>query len=128
MVELDDGERLFPTILFTNGAAVLGNQLYHTAMLLLLQHRPRTIRNPYGRSLVMSPLWHAQRSCGISLNNDGQDCWDFSLVASFYVAAKGMSYGPQHQAILDGFERVADLTGWDLSSLTANLKETWQPD
>ncbi|KAF4494454.1 Transcriptional regulatory pro-1 [Fusarium agapanthi] len=40
MLETEDGEQLFPLVLFTNGAAILANQLYHTSTLLLLQNRP----------------------------------------------------------------------------------------
>ena len=40
MPEMEGEESLFPVVLFTNGAAVLANQLYHTAMLLLLHMMP----------------------------------------------------------------------------------------
>ncbi|KAL5001775.1 hypothetical protein BDV10DRAFT_203332 [Aspergillus recurvatus] len=47
-------ERPFPTVLYANGAAISGNQLYHTCALLLLQRKPKTL------SLVRRPpLWIA---------------------------------------------------------------------
>jgi hypothetical protein len=130
MVELeaDDKGQLFPFIIFTNGAAALSNQLYHTSMLLLLQNRPRTLRREKGTSLSMSPLWHAQRVCGISLNNDSRYSWDFSLVASFYVAAKRMTYEPQQRIILDGIDRIATITGWNLDGLATQLGRAWQTE
>jgi hypothetical protein len=128
MFEHDETDQLFPLILFTNGSAILANQLYHTAMLLLLQNRPRTLRQERGRSTNMSPLWHAQRICGICLNNDSRSSWDFSLVGSMYFAAKRMTYGPQQLAILTGVNRISDITGWDLSSVSAQLKHDWQSD
>lgn len=128
MLELDENDQLFPLILFSNGAATLANQMFHTAMLLLLQNRPRTLLNEHGRSVTTSPLWHAQRICGISLNNDSRNSWDFSLIGSLYVGAKRMTYEPQQQAIVAGIDRISGITGWDLSSLTAGLLQEWQPD
>lgn len=128
MLEMDESDQLFPQVLFTNGAAVLANQIYHTSMLLLLQNRPRTLQNEHGRSTSMSPLWHAQRICGISLNNDSKANWDFSLVASFYLAAKRMTYEPQQRAILSGVDSIAAITGWNVSGLSTQLLGEWQPD
>ncbi|KAG5784612.1 hypothetical protein H9Q73_001755 [Fusarium xylarioides] len=128
MLETEDGEQLFPLVLFTNGSAILANQLYHTSMLLLLQNRPRTLPKEHGRNVYLSPLWHAQRICGISLNNDTRTNWDFSLLASFYFAAKRMTYEPQQHAILRGIDRIGSLTGWNVNSLSAQLMHEWQPD
>ncbi|PNP82944.1 hypothetical protein FNYG_03266 [Fusarium nygamai] len=128
MLEAEDGEQLFPLVLFTNGSAILANQLYHTSMLLLLQNRPRTLPKGHGRNIYLSPLWHAQRICGISLNNDTRTNWDFSLLASFYFAAKRMTYEPQQHAILRGIDRIGSLTGWNVLSLSAQLMHEWQPD
>ena len=128
MLEIEENDQLFPLILFTNDVAVLANQLYHASMLLLLQNRPRTLQNEHGRSIFMSPLWHAQRICGISLNNDSRENWDFSLVASLYLAAKRMTYEPQQQAILRGIERIGSITGWNLNALAMQLVQEWRPD
>lgn len=123
-------DQLFPLILFTNPAAIMANQLYHTAMLLLLQHKPKTVgaASGLGRSASMSPLWHAQKICGISINNDDINSWDFSLVASFYLAAKGMTYVPQQEVITRRVEKIATMTGWNLSSLLPRLRQIWHPD
>ncbi|OIW31512.1 hypothetical protein CONLIGDRAFT_677984 [Coniochaeta ligniaria NRRL 30616] len=122
----------FPTILFATGAAVLANQLYHTAMLLLLSRKPRSWRmaHPLPASLAagstaQSPLWHAQRACGIALNNDRRDCWDPCLVASLLVAARGMTHEEQQAAVLSGLARIADVTRWRLAGVVEELKREW---
>ncbi|KAL0943376.1 C6 zinc finger domain-containing protein [Colletotrichum truncatum] len=127
MVEIDGGgdDNLFHIILFTNGAAVFANQLYHTAMLLLLQNKPRTLQAAGKKSSSMSPLWHAQRVCGIALNNDRRDSWDLCLVASLYLAAQRMTYEPQQRAILECLERVKSLTGWDVDGFSSKVREDW---
>jgi hypothetical protein len=125
MAEMEGEESLFPVVLFTNGAAVLANQLYHTAMLLLLQSRPRTLQAASRKSSAASHLWHAQRVCGICLNNDRRDSWDLCLVASLYLAAQRLTYEPQQRAILDCLNRVRIITGWDLSNFAVELQETW---
>ncbi|KAK3938180.1 hypothetical protein QBC46DRAFT_441361 [Diplogelasinospora grovesii] len=136
MVELDvepnphpsNQALLFPKILFTNGAALLANQLHHTAMMLLLKNKPRTLSLQPRRSPALSALWHARRICGIALHNDRRECWDPSLVASLYVTAQGMTYEPQQREILRLFKRIGDLTGWHLPAecFAAELCRGWE--
>ncbi|KAL1965276.1 hypothetical protein VTN77DRAFT_5878 [Rasamsonia byssochlamydoides] len=131
MLELDSRDRMidgnFPVILFTNGAGIFGNQLYHTAMLLLLLNKPRTARvdDSHSRPSVISPLWHAQRICSIALHNDRRECWDLCLLASFLVAARRMRHESQQQEILHGFARIKSLTGWDVGELLNDLRQEW---
>lgn len=126
MAEIDSDEALFPVVMLTNGAAVLANQLYHTAMLLLLQSKPRTLQAVAGKtSMASSPLWHARRVCGIALNNDRRDMWDLSLVASLYVAAQRMTYEPQQHAILEYFDRIRVITSWNVDAFATRLRQDW---
>ncbi|SPO06980.1 uncharacterized protein DNG_09674 [Cephalotrichum gorgonifer] len=126
MVEVDGKQDAFPTLLFTNGAGLLANQIYHTAMLLMLQNRPRTIKLPGVRmSSAMSSLWHARRVCGIALANDSRECWDPSLVASFVVASRGMTHSAQHLLLLNKLREIGRLTGWKVDHYRAVLMEEW---
>jgi len=118
-----DGE--FPMLLFTNGAASLCNQIYHTAMLILLQCKPRTILLGKLHSLALSPLWHAQRICGIAINNDRRECWDPCLLASFLVAARHMTHEYQQREILQAYYRIHNITGWDIGEYLTQLREYW---
>ncbi|KAK9789091.1 hypothetical protein SCARD494_09290 [Seiridium cardinale] len=126
MVEIEIADDGYPMILFTSGAAVFGNQLYHTAMFLLLRHKPRTVVLPSRhRSSTMSSLWHARRICGIALNNQRRECWDMSLVASLLVAARTMTHEAQHEALLAGINKVEQLTGWNLETSRDILRADW---
>jgi hypothetical protein len=120
-----ESDSSFPTILFTNGAGIFGNQLYHTAMLLLLLDKPRTVRLTYLLPFVLSPLWHAQCICSISLNNDRRECWDPCLLATFLFAAKRMTHEFQQQDILHGLNRIQRLTGWNIREHVSELQEKW---
>ncbi|PYH70482.1 uncharacterized protein BO88DRAFT_424701 [Aspergillus vadensis CBS 113365] len=122
--QLAQAESGFPLLLFANGTGVFCNQLYHTAMLLLLQCKPRTTMLGL-QSITLSPLWHSQRICGIALNNDRRESWDPCLIASFLVAARRMTHESQQQEILEGFERVRDITGWKLDGYLTQLREDW---
>ncbi|KAL3262840.1 hypothetical protein ABHI18_002348 [Aspergillus niger] len=122
--QLPRAESGFPLLLFANGTGAFSNQLYHTAMLLLLQCKPRTALLGL-QSITLSPLWHSQRICGIALNNDRRESWDPCLIASFLVAARRMTHESQQQEILEGFERVRDITGWDLGDYMTQLREDW---
>lgn len=115
----------FSLVLFTNGAGVFSNQLYHTAMLMLLQDKPRTVQLTDFQSSVLSQLWHARHICSIALNNDRRDWWDPCLLASSLMAARYMTHESQQQEILQGFERIRNLTGWDISRSLDVLCEEW---
>lgn len=132
-LETDDQEpgrgQGFPVVLFANGAGVFANQLYHTAMLLLLHGRPRTAPMADFNYATMSSLWHARRICSIALNNERRECWDPCLVASFLMAARRMTHESQQQEIVRGFERIRKVTGWDASGLLQDLRAEWEvPD
>lgn len=121
-----ESENDFPSIVFTSGAALLANQLYHTGMLLLLQSKPRFVEKPMSNSSSMSILWHAHRICGIAIQNDGRSTWDPSLVASLIVAARTVTHRSQHDAVVGTLEAVQSLTGWEISRHIDELKSEWR--
>ncbi|OGM48484.1 hypothetical protein ABOM_002525 [Aspergillus bombycis] len=131
MVEIDARDQVlnqgseFPLLLFANGAGTFSNQIYHTAMLLLLQCKPRTALLNHPQSPVLSPLWHAYRICGIALNNDTRESWDPCLLASLLLAAKHMTHESQQQEILQGFDRIREITGWGTGEYLSHLQEEW---
>ncbi|KAJ5971491.1 uncharacterized protein N7479_001409 [Penicillium vulpinum] len=131
MLELEMDDQLagpeisFPVVLFANGAGLFGNQLYHTAMLILLRNRPRTARIADFHSVAMSPLWHAQRICSIALHNDRQECWDPCLLASFLLAARRMTHESQQHEVVRGFDRIRTVTGWNTNNCLQSLRTEW---
>jgi hypothetical protein len=124
VIELNDGKRAFQVIYFTSGAATFANQLYHTAMMLILAHKPRTMQLDQRRTPSLSQLWHAQRICSIAINNNRFECWDPCLLASFYVAARQMTHESQHKAVLHGYEHIRTL-GWLVDDFVDQLKKEW---
>ncbi|KAK4234063.1 hypothetical protein C8A03DRAFT_18972, partial [Achaetomium macrosporum] len=129
MVELEhdcnNERRLFPAILFSSGAAIFANQFYHTAMLILLQRKPRTTLLGIRSSSLLSPLWHVQRICGTALNNDRRECWDPCLAASLHLAARGITYEPQQREVLRAFKSIEALTSWDMGYFSTDLHVRW---
>lgn len=124
IIELNDGKNQFPVIYFTNGTATFANQLYHTSMMIILAHKPRTVQLEQRRTPSLSQLWHAQRICSIAINNNRGECWDPCLLASFYVAARQMTHESQQKAVLHGFEHVGTL-GCLVHSFVDRLKQEW---
>ncbi|KAL7936546.1 hypothetical protein V8C35DRAFT_236178 [Trichoderma chlorosporum] len=124
VIELGSEGSPFPVIYFTSGAATFANQLYHTSMMLILAHKPKTLQLDQRRSPSLSQLWHAQRICGIAINNDRCECWDPCLLASFYRGAQRMTHESQHREILLGFDHISTL-GWRVGSFVERLKEAW---
>ncbi|SPO00377.1 related to C6 transcription factor [Cephalotrichum gorgonifer] len=111
----------FPTILFSNPAAISGNQLYHTATVLMLQHKPRQISlEPKPRSI----LWHARRIVGISESNGHHGCWTNSL-QPLWIAGKLFSSPEEHKVVLELLERIERQSGWATTWRAQDLKEWW---
>ncbi|KAF2492524.1 hypothetical protein BU16DRAFT_465941 [Lophium mytilinum] len=113
--------RPFPTLLFGNGPAVSGNQLYHTAALLMLQKRPRSTK------LLKKPrsiLWHARQICAISISNTHHGCWT-NAIQPLWIAGQVMSHPSEHKAILEAYERIEHETGWGTKWRMDDLKEYW---
>lgn len=117
--DLAFGSHPFPTALFGNGAAISGNQLYHTAALLSIQKKPHGIPKP-SRSI----LWHARQICAISLSNNHHGCWT-NCIQPLWIAGQVMSHPSEHKAILEIYSRIEKETGWGATWRADDLKEYW---
>ncbi|KAL4971023.1 transcription factor domain-containing protein [Aspergillus stella-maris] len=118
------GEKAFPTVLYANGAAISGNQLYHTCALLLLQRKPKTL------SLARRPksvLHHARQICAISASNAHHGCWTNAL-QPLWIAGKVMSHYSEHGAIIETLNRIERETGWATAWRVDDLREFWGDD
>ena len=121
----------FPTILFTSWAGLSTNIIYHTAMFLLLDHRPRT--GPKDDSFPLdtgaayvSPIWHARRICGIALSSDlrYRPCWDPCMIAAFTLVARRMTHPDQQTELLKCVQGMK-ASGWRVDGLTTSLRRDW---
>ncbi|KAG6366711.1 hypothetical protein INS49_000890 [Diaporthe citri] len=114
-------ERPFPILLFSNPSAISGNQMYHTAALLMLQRIPRSTRLPPG---TRSMLWHARRICAISISNTDHACWT-NCIQPLWIAGRIMSNPSEHRAILKTYELIEKETGWGAKWRADDLRTFW---
>lgn len=111
----------FSRILFSNPAAISGNQMYHTASILMLQMRPPgACLSRKSRSL----LWHARRVCAISISNTHHGCWT-NCIQPLWIAGQVMSHPAEHHAILSTYERIEKETGWGANWRAKDLQTIW---
>lgn len=111
----------FPTVLYSNPAGISGNQLYHTAAMLMLQTKPSSLRldqKPH------SILWHARQICGISMSNDHHGAWTNSI-QPLWIAGQWMSHPSEHQAIADLLKKIEKESGWRTTWRVEDLQEFW---
>jgi hypothetical protein len=111
----------FPKILHSNPAAMSGSQLYHTASILMLRHKPS------GATITPKPhsiFWHARQICGISLSNDHHGAWT-NAIQPLWIAGQWMSHESEQKAILELLERIEKETGWGTKWRAEDLKEFW---
>jgi hypothetical protein len=116
-----DPPRPFPTVLYPNPPAIAGNQLYHTAALLMLKHKPASL---HLSQKPRSMLWHARQICAISISNGNHACWTNST-QPIWIAGQLMSHSSEHKAILELYERVERETGWSTKWRANDLIEYW---
>lgn len=113
----------FPTVLYSNPAAISGNHFAHTAAILMLQRKPRDLALRKVRSI----LWHARQICGIALSNDHHGAWT-NTVQPIWIAGKLMSHPQEHDAIVCLLQRIERETGWATQWRIDDLMEHWGDD
>ncbi|KAI1758439.1 hypothetical protein F4782DRAFT_478133 [Xylaria castorea] len=132
LVELENPEDTFPTVIFTSGAGISSNTVYHTAMFLLFSNKPQSASfDEQGRELEvdatqMLPHWHAHRICGIAINSEPEytNCWDPVMIAAFSLVARRMMHRSQQYDILNCLNRIK-ATGWQIDGLIDKLRGEW---
>jgi hypothetical protein len=111
----------FPKILYSNPAAISGNQLYHTASILMLQHKPPNITiTPKPQSIFK----HARQVCAISISNGHHGAWT-NAIQPLWIAGQWMSHPSEQKAILRLLDRIESETGWGTKWRAEDLKEFW---
>ncbi|EAZ62980.2 fungal transcriptional regulatory protein [Scheffersomyces stipitis CBS 6054] len=113
----------FPGLLFLNGPAISSNQLYHMAIILLSQNKPRLLKVKPSRS-VKSNIWHAKQICAISLHNTHHGCWNNAL-QPLWIAGKLLSSEEEHTIILNLLDKIESTTGWQMNFRARDLKRFW---
>ena len=114
-------ESPFPKILYSNPAAISGNQLYHTAAILMLRHKPSSLTlTPKPNSI----FWHARQVCGISMSNDHHGAWT-NAIQPLWIAGQWMSHESEQKAILQLLEKIETQSGWSTKWRAEDLKEFW---
>lgn len=112
----------FPQIMFAHWAGISSNQLYHTACILLLQTRPRSLRPASGPR--MSTVWHAKCICGISFTNPHQGCLN-NAIQPLWIAGRLLSHRQEHALVARLIRSIESMTGWATCWRIADLESTW---
>ncbi|RHZ43904.1 putative C6 transcription factor [Aspergillus thermomutatus] len=117
------GDQIFPDILFAHWAAISGNQLYHTACIMMLQMKPANtpLLSPSPHS---SPVWHARRVCGISLTNPHSGNL-INAIQPLYIAGKLLSHRSEHLEVARLFKKIETSTGWGALWRLRDLERAW---
>jgi hypothetical protein len=104
------GGQLFPEIFFAQWAAISGNQLYHTACILMLEIK--SVELKVQTSLPeFSAVWHARRVVAISLTNPHRGCLN-NAIQPLYVAGKLLSHRSEHVVVANIINTIEITTGW----------------
>lgn len=100
----------FPEIFFAHWAAISGNQLYHTACIMMLEVIPsgRMLQTPTPH---FSSVWHARRVCGISITNPHSGS-RINAIQPLYVAGRILTHRSEHIIIARLVKSIEKTTGW----------------
>ncbi|KAG0652303.1 transcription activator AMTR1 [Hyphodiscus hymeniophilus] len=119
-------EQIFPEILFAHWAAISGNQLYHTACIMMLEIKPDD-RLTQPLMPQYSAIWHARRVCGISITNP-HSASRINAIQPLYVAGKLFSHRSEHLIIARLVKTVERTTGWGSMWRLKDLERAWGYD
>jgi hypothetical protein len=113
----------FPQIFFAHWAAISGNQLYHTACIMMLEVKP------HGRGLPplapnFSTVWHARRVCGISITNPHSGS-RINAIQPLYIAGKILSHRSEHIIVAKLIRSIEKTTGWGAVWRLKDLERAW---
>ena len=115
--------QLFPEIFFAQWAAISGNQLYHTACILMLEIQSGEMK--LQPSLAQfSAVWHARRVIGISLTNPHRGCLN-NAIQPLYVAGKLLSHRTEHDVVANIINTIERTTGWGARWRLKDLERAW---
>lgn len=120
IIEFDSSP--FPEVLYDNGPAISSNQLYHMAIILLYEVKPRGFK--IDMKAFKPATWHAKQVCAISIHNDHHGCWNNS-VQSLYVAGKLLTHKDEHKIVLELLDTIERTTGWYMKFRAKDLMEYW---
>lgn len=117
------GQQLFPEIFFAHWAAISGNQMYHTACILMLEIKPADkLLQP--SMPQRSAVWHARRVCGISLTNPHSGCL-INAIQPLYIAGKLLSHRSEHLIVARLIKTIEKTTGWGAVWRLKDLERAW---
>ena len=119
---LDDHHHPFPMVLYGCNSACLGNLLYHTASITLLDNRPNTIELPKSNK---SMIWHARQICGI-VSEHHDAAVRVNAMRPLSTAGKVVRSQEEKKAVLTLFKDIERQTGWDTSSKVEELEMYWR--
>lgn len=117
----------FPTILFSHNAAISGNQLYHTASILMLEMRPSDFGHGADRddpAHELSPIWHGRQICGISCTNPHKGS-RVNAIQPLYVAGRLFTHISERMEIARLLRTISQDTGWDARGTLRDLETEW---
>lgn len=120
----------FPTALFTNSPAISGNQMFHMAVILMMQNKPRLFKlplTPTGNKYSMihrSIMSHARQIIAISVTNRDHGLW-INMIQPFWILGKLMGAEDEQKLILKTIKELEELTGWAIAWRGRDLVEYW---
>ncbi|KAI0204518.1 hypothetical protein F4808DRAFT_345679 [Astrocystis sublimbata] len=127
LVESENTEDPFPIVIFTNGAGISSNIVYHVAMFILLSNKPQLDYVGDNDVPQMLPEWHAYRICGIAFHSEPEctNCWDPVTIAAFALAARRMKHHLLQRDVLGILDRLKAV-GWHIDGLVDRIRSEWR--
>ncbi|CAI6091575.1 unnamed protein product [Clonostachys chloroleuca] len=114
----------FPTILFSHNSAISGNQLYHTACILMLEIRPPGFAPAQTSAPESFPVWHARRICGISCSNPHNGS-RIDAIQPLYIAGRLFTHVSERMEIARLLRTISRKTGWGAWWRLQDLEAEW---
>ncbi|KAL1304340.1 hypothetical protein AAFC00_000739 [Neodothiora populina] len=119
-VSVEETTHTFPVLVYSNAPAISGNQLYHSAVLLMLQNKPDRIRVQGSMSL----LSHARQICGITASNSSHGGYT-NAPQPLWIAGRVLQHPVERSFVLALLAHIEMNTGFATAWRADDLRAYW---
>ena len=121
---------VFPEIIMSQGAHVVGAQYYYMSKLLLATHNPHVLRSGFGavkqrRDADRMAVDHLRNIVGLAISN--KPCLNAHVTATYVLHSCGswLSEVREQEEAIEFLYRIERLMGWNTGHIIPSLRSQW---
>jgi hypothetical protein len=116
----------FPIHIYTNALSILANVAYHISALLLVLHKPSSLKVSAAPEKALTENWHVQSIIGMARQNEFPEQWDPVMCSGLLFVARWMTHKSQQTTLLSCLQKCSTTAGFGLQHEVHKIRELWK--